>query len=86
MVVKIEEIVYTSKFERDVKRINDKGFKIKVEKHIRKIVENPEIGKPLSYTLKGERTIRISPYRLIYAIQQKRLVLLRLEHRKEVYD
>ena len=63
MVISIDEIVYTSKFEHDVRRLKDKGIKDRLEKNIRKIIENPEIGKPLSYALKGERTIRIPPFR-----------------------
>ncbi|MCL5873804.1 MAG: type II toxin-antitoxin system RelE/ParE family toxin [Candidatus Thermoplasmatota archaeon] len=85
MVVKIEEIVYTSKFEHEVKKIKDRSVKIEIEKRIRKILLDPESGKPLGYTLKGERTVRTTPYRLIYTIDKKKLILLRLEHRKEVY-
>ena len=54
MVIRIDEIVYTSKFEHEGKKIKDKRVKDRLEKSIRKIVENPEIGKPLSYVLKGE--------------------------------
>ena len=86
MVISIDEIVYTSKFEHDVRRLKDKGIKDRLEKNIRKIIENPEIGKPLSYALKGERTIRIPPFRLIYSISENRLILLRFEHRGNVYD
>ncbi len=86
MVIRIDEIVYTSKFEHDVKRIKDKSVKDRLEKNIRKIVENPEIGKPLSYVLKGERTVRIPPFRLIYAINESTLILLRFENRNSVYD
>ena len=86
MVVLINEIVYTSKFEHDVKRIKDKSFKEKIQKQIVKILENPEIGKPPRYALKDERTVRVSPYRIIYTVQGNKLILLRFEHRKEVYD
>ncbi|QRF76482.1 addiction module toxin component, YafQ family [Thermoplasmatales archaeon] len=86
MVISINEIVYTSKFEHDVKKVKDKSFKEKIQKQIIKILENPEIGKPLRYALKGERTVRVSPYRIIYAVQRNKLILLRFEHRKEVYD
>ncbi|MHB1708902.1 MAG: type II toxin-antitoxin system RelE family toxin [Thermoplasmataceae archaeon] len=86
MVISIDEIVYTSKFEHDVRRLKDKGIKDRLEKSIRKIVENPEIGKPLSYVLKGERTVRIPPFRLIYTISENSLILLRFEHRGTVYD
>ena len=86
MVIRIEEIVYTSKFEHEVKKIKDKRVKDRLEKSIRKIVENPETGKPLSYVLKGERTVRIPPFRLIYTMSENKLILLRFEHRGNVYD
>ena len=86
MVIHIDEIVYTSKFEHEVKKIKDTSVKDRLEKSIRKIVENPEIGKPLGYVLKGERTVRIPPFRLIYTISENRLILLRFEHRGNVYD
>ncbi len=85
-MVEIKAIVYTKKFERDVKKIKDNLLKEKLQKQIRKITENPEFGKPLRYGLKGEWTTYVKPYRLIYAVQGERLVLLRFEHRKAVYD
>lgn len=85
-MVEIKEIVYTEKFERDVRKVRDSLLKEKLEKQIRKIAANPDFGKPLRYGLKGEWTIRVAPYRLIYAVQGERLVLLRFEHRKNVYE
>jgi addiction module RelE/StbE family toxin len=85
-MVEIREIVYTEKFERDTRKIRDNSLKEKLEKQIRKVAESPDFGKPLRYGLKGERTIRVSPYRLIYAVQGDRLILLRFEHRKNVYE
>ena len=86
MVIRIDRIVYTSKFEHEVRKVVDKKVKERLEKSIKKIIETPEIGKPLSYALKGERTVRIPPFRLIYAINDHSLILLRFEHRGEVYD
>ena len=85
-MVEIKRIVYTKKFERDVKKVRDSLLKERVKDQVRKIAETPEVGKPLQYGLKGERTVRISPYRLIYAVQGDILILLRFEHRKNVYD
>ncbi len=84
-MVEIKEIVYTQKFEHDVRRLRDGLLKERLGKQIRKIAEDPEAGKPLKYGLKGEWTVRIPPYRLIYAVQDGRLILLRFEHRKSVY-
>ena len=85
-MVAVKTIVYTQKFERDVKKIRDGLLKERLAKQIRKVAEDPEVGKPLRYGLKGEWTIRVPPYRLIYAVQGDRLELPRFEHRKSVYD
>lgn len=85
-MVEIKNVIYTDKFERDVRKIKDNSLKARLEKQIRKIAEDPEAGKPLRYGLRGEWTVRISPFRLIYAVQDDKLILLRFEHRKDVYD
>ncbi len=85
-MVEIKAIVYTQKFERDVRKIRDNSVKVRLRKQIEKIPVDPQLGKPLRYGLKGEWTIRIKPYRLIYTVQEDRLILLRFEHRKEVYE
>ncbi|MGR3310886.1 MAG: type II toxin-antitoxin system RelE family toxin [Candidatus Brocadiales bacterium] len=43
------------------------------------------MGKPLGNILKGERTIYIKPYRLIYKVDGEIIYLLRFQHRKEAY-
>lgn len=83
---KIKEIVWTHKFEQDFKKIRDRATQEKLEKQIRKITENPGFGRPLRCNLKGEWSIYLKPYRLIYVVQGDRLILLRFEHRKEVYE
>ncbi len=85
-MVEIKFIVLTDKFERDVKRIRDKSLKEKLRKQIGKVAENPSFGKPLRYGLRGEWSIYVKPYRLIYRVEGDRLILLRFEHRKEVYE
>jgi len=78
-MVDIRAIIYTQKFERDVRKVKDSSLKEKLEKQIRKIVDYPETGKPLRYGPKGELTIYVKPYRLIYAVQRDNLILLRFE-------
>lgn len=82
----IKEIVWTQKFEREFKKIKDRATQDKIEKQIIKIKNNPNFGKPLRYNLKGERTVYVKPYRLIYAVEGSKLILLRFEHRNHVYD
>lgn len=85
-MVVIDHIVVTEKFEKDVKKIRDKKIKERIDKEVKIILQIPDVGKPLRYALKGERTVRISPYRLIYKVDGSNLILLRFEHRGDVYD
>ena len=56
----------------------------RLEKQIKKIISEPAIGKPLKYT-RGERTLYVKPFRLVYAVCQDEIILLKFEHRKRVY-
>jgi len=84
-MAEIKNIRATGRFERDLKTVRDKSVLQKLKKQLQKIRENPEVGKPLRHLLKGERTLYVKPYRLIYAIDGEMLYLLRFEHRKNVY-
>lgn len=79
------DAIYTEKFEQEFKKA-DSSIKEKAIKQIKKILENPEIGKPLRYTLKGERTIYVKPFRIIYVFLGNTIYFLRFEHRKNVYE
>ena len=45
-------------------------------------------GKPLRYSLKGHRRLRISDYRIVYRIEAKKntVVIIAIKHRKDVYE
>jgi mRNA-degrading endonuclease RelE of RelBE toxin-antitoxin system len=85
-MVAIEKIIVTDNFEKDIRKMKDRKVKERIDKEVKKISANPDFGKPLEYGLKGEKTIRIKPYRLIYKVEGTNLILLRFEHRKGVYD
>lgn len=76
-------IIPSKKFLKDTKRLSEFD-KERIEKQIRKILENPNVGKPLKYS-RGERTLYIKPFRLIYSFQNNELIFLKFEHRKNVY-
>lgn len=50
------------------------------------ILKNPETGKSLSEDLAGYRSYRIGRYRLIYRIEEERLVLEAIGSRKDIYE
>lgn len=77
------KITPSREFIKDVKRLDSFNRK-KLEKQIKKIISNPNVGKPLRYT-RGERSLYIKPFRLIYAIRKDEIILLKFEHRKSAY-
>jgi len=79
------KVVYTEKFEKEIKKL-DNSIKEKAIKQIKKIIENPETGKPLRYNLKGERTVYVWPFRILYTYFENTIYFLRFEHRKDVYE
>lgn len=76
-------ITPSKEFINDVKGLNDFD-KEKLEKQIKKIIQNTTVGKPLKYR-RGERALYIKPFRLIYAIRGDEIILLKFGHRKRVY-
>jgi mRNA interferase RelE/StbE len=78
------KIIFSSKFKNKFEKL-DFGTRELIIKHLKQIKQNPEIGKPLRYSLKGFRLIRIGKYRLIYAIEKNLIKVYAFEHRKEVY-
>ena len=77
------KITPSKTFIKDVKRL-DSFNREKLEKQIKKIVGNPQVGKPLKYT-RGERVLYIKPFRLIYQLRENEIILLKFEHRKSAY-
>ncbi|MBS3079077.1 type II toxin-antitoxin system RelE/ParE family toxin [Candidatus Pacearchaeota archaeon] len=79
------EIIYADRFKRTLSKIKDNNLKERVAKQIAKIIENPEIGKPMSYNRKGTRELYVSPFRLSYAFisHQNTIYFLDLYHKDE---
>lgn len=45
-------------------------------------------GKPLRYSLKGHRRLRVSDYRIVYRIESETetVIIIAIKHRKDVYE
>lgn len=80
------EIIFSEEFREEFRKIRDKTTRLRIIKVIKKLEDLPECGKPLSYDLKGHRTIRVPPFRLIYRIEENKIIINCFDHRKEVYD
>ena len=66
--------VFDKKFDK-----LEKSMKIKVLKQVNKIVENPEIGKPMRYERTHTRELYIKPFRISYSWDSGLLVILFLD-------
>ena len=53
-----------------------------------KLTTHPfELGKPLRYSLRGARRLRVGDYRVIYRIEPRDVALVvKIGHRREVYE
>jgi len=81
-MVKVE---FTKEFNSIFSKIKDNLTKIKIIKQLKKIKENPEIGKPMRNVRKGTRELYIKPYRLSYSynIKGKIIYILDIYHKKK---
>jgi len=78
-------VEYTDDLLKTIRKIKDTSVKEKIKKHIAKIIEYPEIGKPMRYARKGTRELYIGSYRLAYTYfkEEKKIILLDLYHKDE---
>ena len=78
-------VEYGRHFLKLVQKVKDNALKEKVKKQIEKIIQNPEIGKPMMYARKGTREVYISPFRLsyMYIKEEQKVILLDLYHKDE---
>ena len=79
------KVAYDGKFVKQIKKIKDQKLKKKVKKQIKKIIENPEIGKPMRFIRWGTREVYVKPFRLsyIYLKNEDKIVFLDFYHKDE---
>ncbi len=78
-------VLFDPVFEKQVWKIKDVSLKERVKKQIAKLVENPELGKPMRYSRKDTREVHIQPFRLSYHYDKEReeITFLDLYHKDE---
>ena len=79
------DIEYKKEFLKFISKIKHNQLKEKIKKQVEKIVEDPEIGKPMRFNRKGSRELYISSYRLAYAYlpEENKLIFLGIYHKDE---
>ncbi|MDD4353847.1 MAG: type II toxin-antitoxin system RelE/ParE family toxin [Candidatus Nanoarchaeia archaeon] len=76
-------IFFDENFEKIIRKIKDNLLKEKIKKQIEKIIQNPEIGKPMRYSRINSREVYISPYRLSYLFlkNEDKIIILEFYHK-----
>ena len=79
------EILFDKKFKIIFSKLKDELLKLKIIRQLKKISENPKVGKPMRNVRKGTRELYIKPFRLSYEYIQKQnlIYILDLYHKKK---
>lgn len=78
------EVIRTDNFIEKLSKI-DKSLLDRIEKLIIKIINNPEVGKPMRFDRKGTREVYANPFRLSYFYDKNNntLYFLDIYHKDE---
>ena len=79
------DIEFSNRFSKIFPKIKDELFRTKIKKQIRKISENPNVGKPMRNIRKGKRELYIGSFRLSYSYSSREniIYILDLYHKKQ---
>ena len=79
------EAIFSDEFSKQMDKIKDKATLRKLQKAVENILANPEKGKYLSRELAGKKSVRVTPFRLIFEPKENFVVFHAFEHRSKVY-
>lgn len=87
---KVYEVEYlNSVLQEDIPEL-PKKIKATIKKAIEERLMTDPIGfgKPLRYSLKGHRRLRVGDYRIVYRIDPDliKVIVIAIKHRKDVYE
>lgn len=89
----MEKIKYIIEYDVDIEE-KLRELPKSVREIIRKVIEKKltvdpiTFGKPLRYSLKGYRRLRVGDYRVIYRIIEDKVIVMivDIDHRRDVYE
>lgn len=80
----MRQLITEDKFREDVERL-DNSVRLRILKAIDKILEKPELGKPLRRDLAGHCGEHVGGWRVIYEYDGQTVTLIRCRRRDESY-
>ena len=64
-------VIFDEHFQRTISKIKDNEVQKSIKAKIKKIIENPEVGKPMRNIRKGTREVYSGSFRLSYAYRKE---------------
>ncbi|MFZ5365972.1 MAG: type II toxin-antitoxin system RelE family toxin [Patescibacteria group bacterium] len=81
----VYELIYTKNAYRDIKKL-DRVAQKKLAKGLKRLAEKPFFyAKKLILPQLGGYRFRIGDYRVIFDVEDRKIIILRVGHRKEIY-
>jgi len=80
------QVVLRKKARKSLKKI-DRRYKERILVALVELGRDPYLGKPLNGELEGKFSLRVWPYRIIYEVYEKKLVvyIISITHRQGAY-
>lgn len=90
----MEFIKYIIRYQKEVIRKHIPDLPVQIQRSIKTAIEERlgldpvGFGKPLQYSLKGLRRLRVGNYRIVYHVDKPAatVTIVAIKHRKDVYD
>ena len=79
------KVLYKASVHRDLRQIDQKNLE-RILREVRNVLGNsPRSGEALHGEFEGLYKLRIGDYRVIYALLEQDVLVLRIRHRSKVY-
>jgi addiction module RelE/StbE family toxin len=82
----VYEITYKKSTQKDIKRLPKEKLRKIRETIEKKLTTNPYACEKLTGEFEGQYKLVVWPYRIIFTISGKQIIILRIRHRKESYQ
>lgn len=83
------KVILLPEAEKSYRKLSssDRSHFLRVAHALGSLKENPFQGKPLKHKLKGQLSLRVGVYRIIYTIERQKITvcILDIGHRRDVY-
>jgi len=83
----IYRLIYHPLVAEDIKNL-PQNIKNRIRNAVEKrlLIDPVKAGRPLKQSLVGHRKMRVGDYRIIYRVKFDTIIVLKIGHRKDIYD